>query len=438
MAGSEVLSNIDSVVNSYRKHNAQTGMRTKYFDGNSVLDPQIDDLPSEDLSLVVVVPTMNETDLLRSLEALKHCQKPKSDVEVIVVINHCAGTSPGIVETNQHTLKQAGAWASLYSTQALRFHILYHPDLAAKKGGVGMARKIGMDEAARRLLKAGNAEGVIACFDADCLCAPDYLQALTDYFKAHAGIDGVSIHFEHPLERLGKNALDAIVNYELHLRYFINAQRWAHFPFAYQTVGSSMAVRACTYIKVGGMNTRKAGEDFYFLHKVIECGRHADLTATTVFPSARSSDRVPFGTGKAIADLLGGASATTYNPRSFEDLRVFISFVPGFYSASAPDHIIDALPESIQEFLTTQEFAEILEEIKINTASDVSFEKRVFRWFNAFRLMKYVHFARDAFYPDVTIDVATDWLFKELNIDSEKGLYSRLIQLREFDKDTAC
>jgi hypothetical protein len=224
------------------------------------------------------------------------------------------------------------------------------------------------------------------------------------------------------------------VNYELHLRYFIDVQRWAEFPFAYQTVGSSMAVRASTYVQVGGMNTRKAGEDFYFLHKVIERGAHADLMTTTVYPSSRESDRVPFGTGKAVADLLEGARPTTYNPLSFEDLKAFIKAVPGLYEAADATEILNELPASISQFLASHQFDEALAEIRSNTASQASFEKRFFKWFNAFRLMKYVHFARDHYYPDVEIIEAVDHLFAELGLESGGDLVDRLRALRDFDR----
>jgi len=411
-------------------------MLTKYFDGKSVLGAQIEEAPSGDLSLVVVIPAMNEAGLIHSLISLDECQKPTVSVEVIVVINHPEGVAAQIVEANKRIWIQAKDWADRHSTDALRYHVLYHPDLSAKKGGVGMARKIGMDEAARRLLVAGNGEGVIACYDADCLCDPGYLNAIIDFFMLYPDVEGGSIYFEHPLNGLEKSELDAIVYYELHLRYFINAQRWAQFPYAYQTVGSSMAVRASTYIKVGGMNMRKAGEDFYFLHKVIERGAHSELNTTAVLPSARSSDRVPFGTGKAVADQLKRRDQTTYNPRCFEDLRMFFTSVPEFYTSAETDVVMNDLPVSMREFLMTQKFNDVLKEIKSNTASATSFEKRFYRWFNAFRLMKYVHYARDNFFPDVEIDVAAEWLFEQLKIDPVGDLESRLIQLRKFDKKT--
>lgn len=409
-------------------------MLTKYFDGKFVLAAQIDEPPASDLALVIVIPAMNEPGLLHSLQALLDCDVVDGSIEVITVINHVEGASREIVEMNHRTIDEAREWAKRNSRAGMRFHMLFHPDLPSKKGGVGMARKIGMDEAARRLVASGNPEGVISCFDADCQCAPDYAFTLLDFFRKHADVEGVSIHFEHPLAKLATDVRTAIIQYELHLRYFIDAQRVADFPFAYQTVGSSMAIRASVYIKVGGMNTRKAGEDFYFLHKVIERGAHHDLTTTAVYPSARGSDRVPFGTGKAVTDLLHGTLPKTYNPRSFEDLRIFIAIVPSFFTALQPVTLISKLPDSIKDFLETQKFKTVLSEIKTNTASRGSFEKRFFRWFNAFRLMKYVHFARDHYYPDVAIEEAVDWLFVELGIDAEDSTEKRLIHLRKYDK----
>jgi hypothetical protein len=44
------------------------------------------------------------------------------------------------------------------------------------------------------------------------------------------------------------------------------------FSYAYHTVGSAMAVKAYQYVKVGGMNRRQAGEDFYFIQKLVHSG----------------------------------------------------------------------------------------------------------------------------------------------------------------------
>ena len=92
--------------------------------------------------------------------------------------------------------------------------------------------------------------------------------------------------------------------YELHLRYLNLFSRFTGFPYAYHTIGSCFGVRAETYASQGGMNKRKAGEDFYFLHKIIPLGEFREINNTCVIPSPRESDRVPFGTGAAIGKYL--------------------------------------------------------------------------------------------------------------------------------------
>src|SRR4030095_9895180 len=122
----------------------------------------------------------------------------------------------------------------------------------------------GMDEALRRFDEVGWAEGIIAGYDADCRCETNYLTALERHFQKNSQSPGCSIYFEHPLSGpLSPAVYEGAAAYELHLRYFVQALRYAGFPHAHHTLGSCMAVRACTYCKQGGMNKRKAGEDFY-------------------------------------------------------------------------------------------------------------------------------------------------------------------------------
>ena len=67
------------------------------------------------------------------------------------------------------------------------------------------------------------------------------------------------------------NSYKAVWLYELHLRYYKQALQFTGFPYYYHTIGSAFAVNAEVYCKQGGMNRQKAGEDFYFLQKIIGC-----------------------------------------------------------------------------------------------------------------------------------------------------------------------
>ncbi|MEM7105952.1 MAG: glycosyltransferase family 2 protein [Bacteroidota bacterium] len=414
-----------------------------YLQKRGLFPPLIDKNPENDLNLVIVIPCHDEPDLLSSLEALRECELQPGSTEVIVIINCSVSSSPETKAANLKTYYKTNAWANKNSIDKLRFYPLLFDDLPQKHAGVGLARKIGMDEGVARFEKAGIVNGIIACFDADSGCTPNYLLSIYNHFNNNPKIQACSIYFEHPLagDEFDDNVYAAIASYELHLRYYINAQRYAGYPFAFQTIGSSMAVRADAYQKQGGMNRRQAGEDFYFLHKFISIGKLDELNSTTVFPSPRPSQRVPFGTGKAVDELLhSGNGYQTYNPKIFEDLKLFLQQVKELYACETIRHVLGwskSLPESFTIFLQNQDFYNKVMEIKAHTAGRKTFTDRLFQWFNAFLLMKYIHFARDHYYPNIPVDLAAIWLLEttdKLPVGAKTDARSLLIEFRRLDR----
>lgn len=396
---------------------------TPYLQKAALFPPQIELPPAKDLQLVVVIPAYREPHLLASLESLKAATLPPVGVEVLVVLNDGEKDGEEVRAFHQQSFRELRAWAAEQGSEQRQFHLLYQSQLPAKHAGVGLARKIGMDEAVYRLEQCGHSKGIIACFDADSRCAPNYLQALYDFFQQQPSAPACSIYFEHPLEGLefAPEVYAAIAEYELHLRYYLQAQRWAGFPLAYHTVGSSMAVRADAYQQQGGMNRRKAGEDFYFLHKFIALDHFGELMETTVFPSPRISERVPFGTGKAVGSILQTAEAyPTYAWDIFVDLQCFLQGVDALWDLKALDVFLEGLPPVVKDFLRTQSFTQKIQEIRGNTANRYQFRKRFFRWFNAFQLMKYVHFARDHYYPSVPVLEAANRLLAQEGMVTEQ------------------
>jgi hypothetical protein len=387
---------------------------TSYLQHRTLFAPHIRKRPVINLGIIVVIPAYDEPFLLLSLMNLKKCDLPPCGVEVIIVVNDSEKDSAEVRERNQTTANQVRAWANSNSSPRLRFFVIYRSELPKKHAGVGLARKIGMDEACWRFEKMGNPRGIIACFDADSKCQPNYLVELHRHFQEHPKTSACSIHFEHPLEgaEFEEEVYEAITQYELHLRYYIDAQRFAKFPLAYQTIGSSMAVRCRDYQQQGGMNKRQAGEDFYFLHKFIGLGNFTELHTTAVLPSPRPSHRVPFGTGRAVGQLTRQKAIAydTYAPQSFVELRGFLGDVGRFRQ---PTYSEQMEGEALAAFLPTVDFEARTEEIRSNTSNAAAFEKRFFQWFNAFQLMKYLHFARDHFYPDVPIVEAASWLLEQ-------------------------
>ncbi len=148
------------------------------------------------------------------------------------------------------------------------------------------------------------------------------------------------------------------------------------------------------------MSQRQAGEDFYFLHKLTQLGQLVELNTTRVYPSARVSDRVPFGTGAALQKWMKGDSRlrSTYCFRSFIDLREFFRLIPVLYLQN-PESAGDlGVSSPLKRFLKEDDFMDALTGIRSNSSSAVAFEKRFFQYFNAFKILKFQNFTHPQFY----------------------------------------
>jgi len=361
---------------------------------------QVDVAPSPALGIVIVIPCLAEPDLGAVLESVAACEAPPCDVEIIVVINSSETAGEHARARNAATYREINDRAARSLPPWLTLHAVFHDRLPRRFAGVGLARKIGMDEAAARLDRARAATRVIASLDADCRVERNYLTSLHRAFEADPRPAGVSIYFEHPVtEMRDPRAAEALVDYELHLRCYVAGQRMAAFPYANYTLGSAIACRPDAYAAEGGMNRRSAGEDFYFVQKLTASGDYRALTDTVVYPGARMSQRVPFGTGPALRCAIrqpGGLR--TYAPEVYADLGWFC----GIVRAAPPADLcgeLSAAPGPLAEFLAKQGHAGRLAEILHHTAGEATFRRRVLRWFNAFLFMKYAQFASRRHYP---------------------------------------
>jgi hypothetical protein len=172
------------------------------------------------------------------------------------------------------------------------------------------------------------------------------------------------------------------------------------FPYVHHTVGSAIAVKALSYVRSGGMNRRQAGEDFYFIQKLVQTGGFFNLNSTTVYPSPRVSDRVPFGTGPAVAKMLNEGEGTflSYNPAAFEDLGKLFGKTEPLYGLDTRGlrSFHRQLPDSLKSFIGPEEWQSRVTEIRNNTSGQQSFRKRFFSWFNMFKVVKYLNFVHDS------------------------------------------
>lgn len=356
-------------------------MLDQYADRFICWPQQITTLPEVGLRMIVVIPSFDEPDITSSVKSIFKASLPRQLFEVIVVVNHGENASKEVRTQNNSSVDELNQLKAEHAN----LHVIRAFDLPEKHAGVGWARKIGMDEACRRLQNCLES-GVIICYDADSDCTPNYLLEIEKAFEDHA-VQAASIRFEHPIDNLDSD--EAIIWYELFLRYHNCGQKFAGLPFAKHTVGSSMAVRPSAYLKQGGMNRRKAGEDFYFLHKFISQEGFVEIHSCKVLPSTRGSDRVPFGTGKAVNDFQKDPNLIkmTYPISTYFELKRLVDLVSNQSILE-----IDGL---IGEFLKSQGLEDKIKEIERQTNSVSAMEKRFYQWFDAFKCLKFVHWYRD-------------------------------------------
>ncbi len=314
---------------------------------------------------------------------------------------------------------------------------------ASVKGwGVGLARKTGMDEAVRRFNIINNPDGVILNLDADCTVDWNYFNSVCSELYLKKDRSACSIYFEHPLSGTGYqgNIFKYITLYELHLRYYFQGLAYSGFPYVFHTVGSAIAVKALPYIKAGGMNRREAGEDFYFIQKLVPAGGYFSLNSTTVYPSPRASARVPFGTGASIRKLSSDQSSVflTYNVLAFNELRIFFGMTDLFYESGPQElqGLFSLIPQGLRLFLDENEWIEKMTEIKNNTSSTGSFKKRFFGWFNMFRIVKYLNIVHLNFFEKKPVDIsASELLSASGRIFESKEPLDLLLYFRTLEKN---
>ncbi len=350
--------------------------------------------PGSGLRLCVVIPSLAEREnlpcVLNSLQA--NCRL--SEVEVIVLVNNSQGAATEIVENNLGTLKDCSSLAC----GALTVHAVDYASLGralpTALAGVGLARRLGMDLGLARLLQTGAVERcALACLDADSPVAPGYLDAILDTFDCNEPPVAGYCTYAHPRPE-DPRMLQAMTAYELWLRYLEFGFKIAESWFAFPTIGSCTVVSALAYVQVGGMEPRKAAEDFHFLRKLAKLSGAkplAHIQSAVVYPAARVSDRVPFGTGRAMQRSLTEGEALYLHvepPEVFLHLRELFKRMPEAYHDRTQ---FDAVPLRLLAFLEAEGAWEMFDKFREIYPGPRQFTQAVQHWFDSLRIVRYAN-----------------------------------------------
>ena len=249
-----------------------------------------------------------------------------------------------------------------------------------KKYGVGWARKSIMDKIASEA--ADN--DLIVSLDADTTFSPDYFSSLIESFSTHSKAVALSVPYYHKLT--GDEIADrAILRYEIYLRYYnLNMLRIGS-PYAFTAIGSAIALPVKSYRAIGGMTPHKSGEDFYFLQKLRKYGDILLWNREKVYPAARFSSRVDFGTGPAMIKGRAGdwSSYPVYPYYYFDEIKQLFDLFPDLYERSLPTPLDDFFEEKFGD-------ADIWTPLRVNSRKKEQFIKACHHKFDAFRTFQYL------------------------------------------------
>ncbi|HZI66109.1 MAG TPA: hypothetical protein VFF17_06040 [Thermoanaerobaculia bacterium] len=275
--------------------------------------------------------------------------------------------------------------------------------------GVGLARKIGCD-----LILALQASGRVGspwihATDAD-------VRLPGDYFSQIAAVDpaetAAALYFFRHLFADDEELARAGRLYEISLRYDTLGLAWAGSPYAYQNMGSCLAVTAAAYAAVGGFPRTNAIEDVTILNALAKLGRIERLAGEPVGLDGRISTRVPVSTGQALSAIVGKRGAaesfSLHHPLAFAHLAAWLRLlgavarrgedVPaalGTLPLGNPFFRADLLEDALRQ---VDAFAAVRDTIR-EPGDERTRLRRLHRWFDGFRTRQLLGFLRDSGLP---------------------------------------
>ena len=276
-----------------------------------------------------------------------------------------------------------------------------------KNLGVGIARKTIMDAIANN----ASDTDIIVSLDADTVFGENYLETVLQRFASNPQAVALANPYYHPLGN-DSTLNRAILRYEIYMRYYALNMRLTGSPYCFTPLGSSMAAPVWAYKKINGLTPKKSGEDFYFLQKLSKTGEIMMYNTQTVYPSARLSDRVFFGTGPAMIKGIAGhwAAYPLFNPQFFQQVKETISLFPELFTRPCPT--------PMDQFLQDQfRCDDIFEALRINHKSPHQFVKACHEKIDGLRILQFLKI-NQASVPNTDEDNLRDFLGNNFSVDS--------------------
>ena len=342
----------------------------------------------EDFKFLISIPCYNEFnyifDTLNSID--KQNKKLLKDTLVIIVINNSIKETRHIKKNNEKTYQKL-------INQKYNFNFIVidcfseNYAISEKLSGVGYARKIGLDFALNYVLD----ENSILCnLDADTIINKNYLKIIKEYFNKK--INAAVINFKHQKSN-NPTIEEGIRKYENSIKSIANKIKKTGSPYGYVSMGSTIVCNVKSYVACGGMNTKKATEDFYFLQALAKYTKIYKINEILVSPSSRKENRVYLGTGFRMNEYVRNSSFKNLN--FSDDAYLEISKIIKISTKHWSDNYNVVIKKMCQrlnaksiDFLIEKNFENIWKKFRNNAKSKKQFLIFFHQWFDALSIMK--------------------------------------------------
>ena len=374
---------------------------------------------------VLVIPAQDESiSLLEGIQPALNTVSEQGQRALCIIVVNATDTHDSLVQKHNteliHALRDRGPTVPLHiqnetpcwHTRASGFDLIVVDRNSAgfrlpSNQGVGLARKIGCDLALTALRNGTNRNPLIHMTDCDVRLPSDYFDVAVP-----AACAALIYRFSH--KSSGHSLVDdAHAKYEAFLRYYVLGLQHAGSPYAFHTIGSCIAVTPTAYAAVRGVPKKQAGEDFYLLNKLAKVGQLHTANSSPVTIQARTSLRVPFGTGQATNEIVQNRDPyKIYDPTIFDLMKTWCNALEAINGTrvNAAYETVLCRAESALDSVNQQRLRTALEAIgapvALMTAAAQSptsaiRQKWLTDWFDAFRTLKLVHALRQTGLPDI-------------------------------------
>lgn len=326
----------------------------KYLEKKSFYKPEEINFSQNNFSeIAICIPVCNEyPTFMNTLKSISiSCAVANTKVHVVCCVNNKINSNEKVLENNFRMIYELNRIKksengdsenqSLLQISVLDFT---KENAFTEKQGVGWARKIAMDYA------LANGAKVLACLDADTFVEENYILQLKYFLENN--LDCATMNFIHKrIENFSddnnenQNSIQlnsAIQLYEDYIKNHSKKLAECGTPFCYSALGCVIVCSDKMYCECGGMKNKLAGEDFYFIQEMIKnvISKNPDklfqseknfniinFLDTTVKPATRFSDRVLFGTGKALEEIVEGnfSKAKLFKDEEYLEIKNFIN-----------------------------------------------------------------------------------------------------------------